>query len=81
MCKKNVLKVKTFIKMMAIDEILFGDIVGLSFCIIIVHAKANTNELLQIKGPCKSIGTNRCSLYLSSGQCRGTTYSSIALFP
>ena len=65
---------------MAIDEMLFDDIVGLSFFIITVHAKVNTNELLQIKGPCKSIGTSRCSLYLSSGQCRGIVYSSIALF-
>ena len=65
---------------MAIDEMLFGDIVGLSFFIITVHAKANTNNLLQIKGPCKSIGTSRCSLYLSSGQCSWAAYSSIALF-
>lgn len=38
-----------------------------ALALIMAHEKANTNEMLQIKGPCKSIGTNWCSLCLSSG--------------
>ena len=81
-CAKRMFeKSKHLLRSLLVDEMLFGDIFGLSFFIITVHAKENTNELLQIKGPCKSIGTSKCSLYLSSGQCRGAAYSSIALFP